>query len=253
MRLLALVFLMGLVAGCGQRSQADQDHDSGLVLAAIRAADSAGAELKMDEMLVETGGDISKGKSVGLHATATGTVKVGRSRFTFKPVNSKASFDMVFADGQIYVKSNASQVWNTTPASTTTALYPSLRLTLLEEVVMLGRTSSGSADHLDAGFARRYSVTTSGHQLEQLESIPVVGPAETAFLKSATATVDVYLSSPGDHLMRIAVHMSGTDPATSVTTKVDSVADFKQTGKVGPIEVPAGAVAVTPDRILVPQ
>jgi hypothetical protein len=131
-----------------------------------------------------------------------------------------------------------------------TTLFPALRLELVRETVLLAsRVSSGAATHIDAGFARKFTVTPAPDQLEQLESIPVSGATEDQFLKTAAVEVDVYLVFPGDRLARVEVHVAGTDPQSGESQRVDSAIDLRS-ASVGTISAPGQATLVTPDQIL---
>jgi hypothetical protein len=156
---------------------------------------------------------------------------------------------MVLASNQLYVKGSDAS-WRSTPLAATTSLFPALRLDLIRETVLLASSvSSSSLTHVKAGFAHKYVVRPAPDQIEQLEAIPVQGRAETAFLKTAQAEVDVFLSLPGDRLDRIEVHLTGTDPSEGTRQKVDSSIDLRQ-ARVNAIRPPAQAVAVSPAEIL---
>jgi len=249
--------LVGLVmlAGCGgTRSQSDQDKDGRLVADALRSAYSAGSGFKMDQQLVILGGDIPSGQAFQVHATVdNGILKNDTARFGYRIQQGRQTvmyYDMLIAQQQLYVKARNATTWKTTALLSTTTLYPTLRLDLVRETVLLARSiSSGSITHIDAGFARKYTVQPAPDQLEQLESIPVQGTAEDTFLKTARAQIDVYLILPGNKLGRIELQMTGTDPATGEKQEVTSTLDFRP-ARVPAIQAPSDAQQVSPADIL---
>src|SRR5207248_8555189 len=114
------------------------------------------------------------GQALQLHATATsGVLKDGAARFSYRIQQSQqaGTYDMLVADGQLYVKRHGASAWKTTPEASATTLFPALRLELVRETVLLAASvSTGSVTHIDAGFARRYAVRAAPDQLEQLSS-----------------------------------------------------------------------------------
>jgi hypothetical protein len=250
-----LVVVFTLSACATTRSAADQQRDARAIAASIRALDDAGSNFSMQENLRLTGGDIPKGQAEVVKAQASGAVRSGNARMTYKIQQQQGSiaFDMIIGKAQLFVRpAGATQVWRSTPANNLTALYPAVRVDLVREAVLLAKTVSGySLAHLDQGFAHKYTVTPASDQLEQFESIAIQTSQEAAFLKGAKAEIDVFLSTPGDHLMRIEVHLSGTDQDNGQTQKVDCVVDFKG-GKVGLIGLPIVAQPVQPGEALAP-
>ncbi len=256
-RLLALVLLLAVSAcappGSPKRTAAEVDRDRSAVAQAIKGADASGASFHMTETLSLTGGSIPQGQQLLINAQADGVVYAGRAKLTYKILrqrNQPIQYDIVLSGPDIYIKPHGSANWKRSDAAAATALYPGLRLPLLRDAVLLAKdVSSGSVSTVNNGFAHKYKVTPASDQLEQLEAIPVTGQAEQAFLRSATAEVDAYLTLTGDKLTRIEVHLSGTDPTNNQRQKVDSTVDFTPS-KVGAIEVPAGATLVPPSEIL---
>jgi hypothetical protein len=251
--LLALLAVV-LVAACGgARSKADQDKDGRVLADAIKSADS-GSTFSMSETLVLTGGDIPSGKQAVIQATASGVAKDGNLQFIYRIPEGKttASFDMIVADGQLYVRPHNAPTWKSVPATTATALFPALRLQLIRESVLLAKSVSGSSlNNTSNGFFRKYAVMPASDQLEQLQSIPLQGSAETVFLKTATAELDAFLSLSGNKLSRLEVHLNGTDPSTGTKQKIDSTMTLKPgTGKLQVIMGPSSATPVSPADIL---
>jgi hypothetical protein len=157
---------------------------------------------------------------------------------------------MVLGPGQVYVRPAGSQAWRTTPAQDLSPLYPALRLDILREAVLLAKDVSGwTLSHVSQGFAHKYVVTPATDQLEQLENVPLGAGLEQTFLKTAKVEIDVFLSAPGDRLLRIEVHMTGTDPDSRETQKIDSSASFNG-GKVAAIGLPVAAQPVQASDIL---
>jgi hypothetical protein len=244
-----------LLAACGTtvRPQADQDRDGRSLADAIRSAAIQGSSFKLDQQLLLTGGDIPSGQAVQIHAVVDdGVLKENTARFTyrFEQGRQTATFDMLVAQEQLFAKQHGASAWKATPVAAATSLFPSLRLDLVRETVLLASSvSSGAVTHTDAGFAHKYTIKPAPDQLEQLESVPVGGAAEDQFLKTAKAEVDVFLLLPSNRLGRIEVHLSGTDPSGGTKQRIDSAIDLRQ-AKVGAIEAPADAQAVTPANIL---
>jgi hypothetical protein len=255
--LAAALLAILLTASCGvsgQRSQADQDRDGKLLAKSIQALSTGGATFTMDEQVTLSGGDVPKGQSAQVHGQATGSLLQGHVQMKYKFVrggSNNPSFDVVVAEGGFYIRQSGGQQWLVTPEAAATELYPAVRLDLIRESVLLAR-SIGSGQLTRVGnsfdFAHKYAVTPAPDQLEQLDAMPVQGAAETAFLKSASAEFDIFTSVQGDRLMRVEVHITGTDPSTSTKQKIDCVADFKP-AKVKAIETPTGATPVSPNQI----
>ncbi|MGH7775849.1 MAG: hypothetical protein ACREPI_01550 [Candidatus Dormibacterales bacterium] len=154
-------------------------------------------------------------------------------------------FQVRIVDAQLYVR-GAQGVWKTVPATAATALYPAVSLDLLRETVLLSsRTSAYTLTRLASGFTHEYKVVPGPDQTEQLQSMPVQGAQEKAFLKTAHSEVDAFLSVPGGRLVRVEVHMMGADPVSGVDQKVDASVDFKPARPAPPL-APASAVPSTP-------
>jgi hypothetical protein len=251
---MALLLVTACAApGASSRTQADQDSDGKTIAAAIDQADQTGMSFHMDETLTFTGGDIPTNQQLQVKATADGFARDGRARMSYKIAtanNRSVVYDMVLDGIAIYVKPHSVTSWKQTPSASTTALYPTLRLQLVREAVLLAKRVDPSSITNTNGFAHRYRVVPAPDQLEQLQAIPVSGTQQEAgFLKTATAEVDAFLSLSGNKLQRLEVHLSGKDPANGEVQKVDCNVDFKA-AKVAAIQAPAGASVVTPDQIL---
>ncbi|HEY4865834.1 MAG TPA: hypothetical protein VIK45_10035 [Candidatus Dormibacteraeota bacterium] len=247
--------VLAALVGCGApatRSQADQDKDGKAIAAAIRAADSTGIAFTMDESLALTGGAVPSGQALTVHATSQdGVLKDGFARLSYHVTSGRTGldYDMVLTDTQLYVKRRGTSDWRTTPLSATTSFFPALRLDLVRETVLLASSiSASSLTHVNAGFAHKYAVKPAPDQLEQLQAIVVEGSSETAFLKGASAELDVYTTIPGDNLARVEAHLTGMDPAAGTKQKVDNSMDVRS-ARVGTIKPPDSAAPVAPEQI----
>jgi hypothetical protein len=244
-----------LLVACGAtRSQAAQDQDESTVAAAIRSAIVQGVGFKLDETLTLTGGSIPSGQMAQAHATAaSGLIKNDTAQFGYQfdqGGGHVSRYDMMLADQQVYVRNQGSSSWKTTPLSLVTPYFAAARLDLVRETVLLASSISGAGyTHVAAGFARRYTVKPAPDQLEQLESAPVAGAAETQFLKRASAEVDVFLALQSNQLLRVEVHTTEVDPSDGSKQVVDSAADIRP-ARVGAINPPTDATTVSPSNIL---
>jgi hypothetical protein len=249
--LAALLAALVLVAGCGgsKRSQADMDRDGRTIAAALETADSDGASLHLAETWVITGGQVPKGQQSTVSLTADGTAKSGRVKMTLKFTSgpTKPSYDLVIADGFLYAKLHSGNAaWKRTTAMAGTALYPAALLELVRESVLLAkRVDAYSVAKQGNGFAHKYVVIPASDQLEQLQAVTLTGADEQAFLKTATAEIDVFLSVNGNKLQRLEVHLVGTEPSTGAKNKIDSTCDYKP-ARMDAIAVPTGAADVQP-------
>jgi hypothetical protein len=243
------------LAGCGfsaGRSQADQDRDGRMLAAAIEAVDSQGTGFTMDETLVLTGGDVPSGQALSVHATSNdGVARNGNARLSYHIESGRTGldYDMLVTGTQLFARRHGSSQWLTTPLSATTSFFPALRLELVRETVLLATSIPGSSlTHVSAGFARKYVVKPAPDQLEQLEAIVVQGRSEASFLKGASGEVDAFLSIPGDRLVRVEVHVAGTDPGGGTKQRVDNWVDLRS-ARVGAIKPPDSATSVAPESI----
>ena len=240
---------MTALAGCGQRTQAQEAADERLVAAALERADDRGVSFTMQERLVLTGGNIPKGRAELINSQAAGLAATGNLAMIYRVSTASGSqhvdFQVRIVDSQLYVQ-GPSGVWKTVPATAATALYPGVSLALVRETVLLARsTSAYSLVHLSSGFTHEYKITPGPDQVEQLQSMPVQGGQEKVFLKTAHTEVDAYLSVPGSRLVRIVVQMTGRDPVSSLNQQVDATVDFSQ-GRQVALTPPPGAIPSAP-------
>src|SRR5215472_7573300 len=253
-RLLAGLLGVIVLAGCGAtRTQADQQKDGTLLAGALRAADQDGMSFNLDQHLLITGGDIPSGQAIQLHATASGGVlRDGTAQFAYRiqQGNTTNAYDMRVVEGRLYVRKHGASGWKATPVSNTTTLFPALRLDVVRETVLLATSvSTGTLNHINAGFARKYAIQPGASQVEQLLSVSVEGTAEQQFLRSATGEVDVYLTVPDNKLGRVEVHVSGVDPSNGEQQQIQSSLDLRS-AKVAVVQAPADAQLVAPSDIL---
>jgi hypothetical protein len=249
--LLAVLALSGCGTGSG-RTQADQDRDARKLAAAIQAADSQGVGFSLDETLILTGGDVPRGQEFSVRASSSdGVARDGRARFTYRVQLGGGGlvYEMVTTETQLFARRKGSTAWLTTPLVATTSFFPALRMELVRETVLLAGSITGPAlARVPAGLARKYVVKPAPDQLEQLQGVSVQGQSEAAFLKSASAEVDVFLGLTGDHLERLEVHVAGTDPSAGARQRVDSSIDLRP-ARVGTITPPDAATSVPPENI----
>lgn len=252
MRPLALLLAgLLLLAACGgARTRADMDKDGRLVADQLKALD-ASATFSLTETLTFTGGDIPKGKEALLEVTASGWIKDDDVQMTYKLAQGSQSlnFDMVLAEGGLFVRDRGGSAWRSIPEAAATFWYPSVRLQLIREAVLLARSvDAPTLANTSSGFLHKYVVKPAKDQLEQLQAVSPVGQAETAFLKSASGEIDAFLSLQGGKLTRLEVHLGGVEPDTGEHYKVDSTATFKA-ARPKAVSPPAGATPVSPSQI----
>jgi hypothetical protein len=253
---IAILLLPALLiaAGCGStRTRADQDRDGKLIAASLRTATVNGSAFKMDQHLRLTGGGSNAGQYFDIHATVNdGLLREDTARFTYRMDQGthSQSFQMLVADGRLFVRPRGRSGWKDVPLASASSLFPLLRLDLLRQTVLLaGSVSVGGAAHVDAGFARKFAIRPAVDQAEQVQSMPVQGADEEQFLKTASTEVDAFLVYPGDQLGRLEVHMNGTDPQSQTRQDVNAVLDLRP-AHVGTITPPADAQAVSLDQLL---
>lgn len=249
------------VAGCAppgapQRSSSDVDQDRTAVAQALRAADASGMAFQLTGTIVYTGGSIPQGQEARIGIQASGVERSGAVRMTSRITlgrNPATSYDVVLSGAEIFIKPHSSSQWNRTDIFAANTLYPSLRLPLLRETVLLARNvGSGSVANVNNGLARRYAVTPASDQLEELQSAQLMGQAEQAFLKTASGEVDAFVGlTGGGKLTRVEVHLKGTDPSDGQLQAIDSTADFSSS-PVGAITPPADSTPVAPSALLTP-
>ena len=248
----ALLAALLLVAACGS----SQSSDLKTVADAVAAADSQGMGFNVTLTILFTGGTIPKGRAEQVKAQGTGVARDARAalRYDFLGSDGKPSsrWDLVLDDSDLYSRPySTSQPWRTAPTASVTALFPGLRLNLIRDSILLAsKESGGGITHVNEGFAHQYTVTPAADQLEQLQAMNLQGqgPLETAFLKTATGAIDVYLGLSGNQLLRIDVHLNGTDPQTGTVQKDDFTISFRS-AKVKPIPVPSTATNVLPSDL----
>lgn len=253
----AALLAVGLLTACGLPLpvSTDQRAEARSIAAAIQSLERHGATFDLDQTVRLTGGQIPSGQELQQQMTVTGghlRDDDASFRFRLSVGGQHADLDMVIADQQLFVRSAGSSgaAWRATPVASVTVLFPALRLDLLRETTLLALSiSPAGIGHVGAGFARRFAISPAPPQLEELETIPVVGAAEKAFLRTAQAQVDVYLVIPSGQLGGAEVHLTGTDPVSGIRQQVDSHLELRAT-QVPRISPPAQAQLVDPGSIL---
>ena len=220
-------------------------------MAALEGANS-GATFKQTQSWTFTGGEIPKGKQKVADSTAVGSLRSANARFSYT-FNGSRAFDMVIADGQLYVRPRKGKTWRSASEDDLADFYPALRFDILKEAVLVGKSiTKPGIDFTGSTVTRRYVVVPTSDQLQQLQGISVAGSGLADYLKTASASIAIYLTTSGNKLARIVVHLSGVDPVNGERVTIDSTVDFKLSSKVGPIRAPDGAVPVSPEHLLDP-
>ncbi|MGH7904985.1 MAG: hypothetical protein ACREPA_12810, partial [Candidatus Dormibacteraceae bacterium] len=219
----AILVLLAL-ASCGTPGRPEVGSDQRLVAAAVQSAEDEGVRFAMTEKLVLTGGSIHAGTAETVDASADGTARHGDVKMTYRlsasPGGGPEDFQILIVDSQLYLR-GAQGRWKTAPATVANALYAGLRLDLVREAVLLARsTRAGATAHLPGGAARAYHISPGPDQVEQLGSGSVPGDRHAAFLSSAGAEVDAFLSVSGARLVRIEIHLHGTDPQIGIAQRI---------------------------------
>jgi hypothetical protein len=249
-RLALLLAALLAAAACGSSTQ---QSELNTIAGALAEADAKGTRVDFTVAIVFTGGAVPKGQAELIKAKGAGVARDSRAalRFNFTDQSGKTTsqWDLLVAYADIYTRPHKTTGWRQAPVAAVTALFPGARLELMRETVLLAaKESSGGISHITEGFARKYTVTPAGDQLEQLQAMNFQGQAESTFLKTATGTIDVYLGLSGNHLLRMEVHLSGTEPQTGTLQKDDFTISFKS-AKVDPIPLPSQAQTVVPTNL----
>ncbi len=240
-----------LLAACGSSAPTDRASEEKVLVAALDGAGS-GATFSLQQSWTFTGGNIPKGQSRVAASTATGGLKAGQAKFNYT-VNGKRSFDMVIADGQLYVRPRKGKSWHNAPEDSAAELFPAIRLDIIRESVLVGRSiTQPVVAFVGSSVSRRYVVTPASDQLQQLQGVAVPVSGLSEYLKTASARIEIYLTTNSNQLVRVVVSMSGVDAVDNTKTSVESTVDFKLSRKVGQITAPDGSVAVTPEHLLDP-
>ena len=243
----AALFLGGCTQGGGSTEQ-----NRASVAQAIKSADDAGVHVDFTHTLVLTGGDIPSGKEVKVGFKGSGTLKGGNGQLRLSSIDAGGKaihdFDLIVYSDTLYIRPRGAQAWASVPAGPATLLIDALRLRLLREAVLLSnQVGGGGLEHTSAGFGHSYTAAAAGDQVEQLLSTTVAGAEETAFLKSARATIDAHLGVPGDALNRLEIHASG--PVGGLQVQIDSACDLKR-ATAPSVTAPATATPLPPAQLL---
>jgi hypothetical protein len=249
-RVAAPLLAVVLLAACSTpavRTQADQNRDAQVMANALRQVDFGGARFSMSNQLAYNGGSVPSGQQLVFQSSSTnGTFKDGQARFDFRFTKGSkpAVYDMVVDESRLFVKSHSSSAWKMLPASDAAVLLPLARLETIRQTVLLARNVGGATvSPVGGGLDRKYQVRPAPVQLEQLEGVVFSGGAETAFLKTASGEVNVFLTLTDKKLTRIEVHLRGVDPQTRTAQMINSSIDIRPSS-VSEIQVPANATAI---------
>ena len=245
--LLLGVLVLAACSSPAARTQANRDRDAQVVANAVRQLDLSGARFSMDNQLVYRGGSVPSGQELVFQSSSTnGTFKDGQARFEYRFTKSSkpAVYDMVVDESRLFVKAHSGSSWKTLPAGDAAVLLPLARLETIRQTVLLARDVGGATvNFAGGGLYRKYRVTPAGPQLEQLEGVVFSGGDETAFLKTASGEVDVFLTLTEKKLARVEAHLKGVDPQSHTVQMIDSSIDL-QPSRVSDIQAPAGATAI---------
>ncbi|MDQ6792556.1 MAG: hypothetical protein M3Z98_00825 [Candidatus Dormibacteraeota bacterium] len=249
-RLLGLLLAIVLVAGGCASDTGTNAGDLATVAKAIRAVEQKGAAFSYKVTVVSTGGSIPKGKEARIPLSGVGVARDDNASFVLSELDQAGkpvgAFDLVINDVYLFVRPHAvARAWFVGAASGFNYFYPAVRLNLLRETVLLASKSSKATTFSSGSFSNQYTITAAPDQLQQLLSVSVGTDKQSAFLKSASATIDAYLTT-GGQLQRITVQAAGTDPVTSVRSVYNSSLTISRVGEVSDPSVPTNAVSVQP-------
>jgi hypothetical protein len=244
---------MAAIVACGAPS-APNSAELGQIAGAIRELQARGATFSLDQQVIQTGGPVPKGKQGQAEVKASGTVRGDRAGFRLRVANGNGfDFDVVIDDSDAYARPHgANRAYFFAAAAGAETFYEGVRLNLLRDVVLLAAKESFSAYNVkDGQLLRRYSVTPAPDQLGQLLSEVDFETAaqQQAFARSASGSIDVYLTFSGDHLDRYEIHLVGTDPLNGLHSDIKSTVVFSNVGKARPIAVPDNWIEVSPDQL----
>jgi hypothetical protein len=246
-RLLGLLLAIVLAAAaCGSGSGADLST----VAAAVREVEQKGAAFSYTDTLLDSGGNIPKGMVSRIRLSGTGTERDDNAALTLNQLDnsgkSVGGYDLVINDVYLFVRPHGTtREWFVGSAALFNGFYPGVRLNLLRESILLATKSSKGASFTGGAFVNQVTITPAPDQIEQLMSMTVAPDKESAFRKSASATITASLSTSG-HLQKIDLHVVGTDPASSLKRTYDSSMTFSRVGRATDPSVPATGIPVQP-------
>jgi hypothetical protein len=246
-RLLGLLLATALLAGgCASGSGADVAPVGG----AIRELEQKGVAFSYTDNLVESGGSLASGKVAQAQFSAIGVAHDDNVSFLLKELDPAGklavAYDVVINDSYLFVRPHGmARDWFVGAAALANHFYPGVRLNLLRETVLLASKSSKTTTFSNGAFFNQYTITAAADQLAQLLSVTVAPGKEAGFLKSASATINAYLTTSG-HLDRLDLHAVGTEPSSSLHRVFDSSMIFSRIGQVTDPSIPTTAVAVQP-------
>jgi hypothetical protein len=242
-----LVGSLLVIGGCGSGSGADLAAVAG----AIREVEQKGAAFTYTDTLLDSGGTVPKGVTNRIRLSAAGQERDDNANLVLLQLDNAGKavggYDIVINDVYLFVRPHGmTRDWFLGSAALFNQFYPGVRLNLLRETILLSARNSKSTTYTNGAFFNQYTITPAPDQLEQLMSIALTPDKEPKFLKSASATITAYLTTGGNHLQRIDIHVVGTEPDTLRKRVYDSSMTFSRVGKAGNPSIPATAIPVQP-------
>lgn len=236
-----------LLGGCG----AGGGSDLATVAGSIREVEQKGAAFTYTDTLLDSGASVPKGTVNRIRLAAVGQERDDNVALVLSQLDNAGrpvgGYDMVINDVYLFVRPHGStRDWFLGSAAYFNQFYPGVRLNLLQETVLLAKGVGKSTSYTNGAFYSQYTITPASDQLEQLMSMVLTPDKEAKFLKSASATITAYLSTTGNHLHRIDLHVVGTDPNTALKRVFDSSLRFSRVGQAVAPTIPATAVPVQP-------
>jgi hypothetical protein len=246
-RLLGLLLATILVAaGCATGGGSDVAP----VASGVRELEQKGAAFSYTDNLVESGGSLAGGKVAQAQFSAVGVAHDDNVSFLLKELDTTGklavAYDVVINDSYLFVRPHGmTRDWFVGAAALANHFYPGVRLNLLRETVLLASKSSKTTSFSNGAFYNQYTITAAPDQLVQLLSLSVTPDKEAGFLKSASVTINAYLTTSG-RLDRLDLHAVGTEPVSNLHRVFDSTMTFSHVGAVTDPSIPATAVPVQP-------
>jgi hypothetical protein len=236
-----------LVGGCGTGGASDLTTVAG----SIREVEQRGAVFNYTDTLLDSGGSVPKGTVNRIRLAGVGQERDDNAALVLSQLDNAGravgGYDLVINDVYLFVRPHGStRDWFLGSAAYFNQFYPGVRLNFLQETVLLAKGVSKSTSYSNGGFYSQYTITPASDQLEQVSSMVLTPDKEGKFLKTASATITAYLTTTGNHLQRIDLHVSGTDPDTGLKRVFDSSLSFSKVGHAADPAIPATAIPVQP-------
>ena len=235
-----------LAAACGQSSRSAQQRDARKFAAALQAMDGRGTKFTLTDQVTQTGGQLPRGQTDRLNATADGHFKGGAIQMAYrlKQTRGSALYPMRIIEGVLFAQKPHDTSWYASLADGANWLFPAGRVDLLRETILLATSESvGGIRHVPGGFAREYVFTVAPDQNMQLNGVALAGSDERRFVKVASGEVHVYEQFGGDRILRIELRLDSTSPTSGIHRSLTCDVDFDGTDGSS-IPIPAGAQAI---------